>query len=359
MSKLLASNVSRRTFLAASGAAGAVTLATPAVLRAQSKRIVYATWGGTWEQAMREAWFDPFTKKTGIEVVTAPGNTYGKLKAMVEAGTPEWDVIEAQPDLAFLSERENLLDPLDFKMINTDEVMKGDGVVTPVSVPQVVYSGVLFHNKNTFTKENHPRSWADIWDVERFPGKRMLPTFEVSTGAFDGAMLADGVTREELPKVPVDIDRVLKAFDRIRDHILWYNTNAQGEQYMMDGQAVMGTAGDGRIYSALKNGAPIDFDYNDSLLKYSIMAIPRGSANKDAAMEFLNYTLTLEAQAAIGMAYNYGPVCPRAFDLIPAERAKTLSGGPQQQGLFALHNERWWGENQQLAQSKFNAWRIQ
>ncbi len=61
----------RRQILAAGGTAAAVTLAAPAI-RAQSKGlVVFGSWGGSWETAMRKAWFDPFTAKTGIEVVIA------------------------------------------------------------------------------------------------------------------------------------------------------------------------------------------------------------------------------------------------------------------------------------------------
>jgi putative spermidine/putrescine transport system substrate-binding protein len=88
------------------------------------------------------------------------------------------------------------------------------------------------------------------------------------------------------------------------------------------------------------------------------MVIPRGAPNRNAAMEFLNYTLTPEAAAALAMAYTYGPVVPRAFDLLPPERARILSGGPQMQGKYILVNERWWGANLKLVTDKFNAWRL-
>jgi len=95
------SNWTRRRFLTAGGSA-ALALSAPS-LRAQGKgRVVFGSWGGTWEAAMRKAWFDPFTAKTGIEVVTATGNTYGKIQSMVETGRPEWDVVEVQPDFQWI-----------------------------------------------------------------------------------------------------------------------------------------------------------------------------------------------------------------------------------------------------------------
>src|SRR5262245_31653304 len=90
--------ISRRSLLKASGAVGA-TLAAPALARAANERVVFANWGGSWEQAMRRAWADPFTKETGIQIVSTGGNTLGRLQAMVDANKTEWDLVEGLPEL--------------------------------------------------------------------------------------------------------------------------------------------------------------------------------------------------------------------------------------------------------------------
>src|SRR5262245_7025678 len=90
---------SRRNFLIGSAALGA-TLAAPSHVRGANERVVYANWGGSWEQAMRRAWAEPFTKESGIQVVGAGGNTLGRLQAMVDAKKTEWDIVEGLPELA-------------------------------------------------------------------------------------------------------------------------------------------------------------------------------------------------------------------------------------------------------------------
>jgi putative spermidine/putrescine transport system substrate-binding protein len=355
MAKKISKSASRRQVLRGASAAAAV-LAAPMPIRAQPKRIVYASWGGTWEKALRQAWFDPFTKKTGIEVVSSAGNSYGKLRAMVEAHNVEWDVVETYADFQFIGARDSLLEKLDFKVIDASKVMKGRNLVSDFSVPQVLFSLVIFYNTNQFAAENHPKSWVDIWDLSRFPGKRAFSTIGGNHGAFEAALLADGVPPEKL--YPIDIDRALRSLSRIRDHIIWYNTIPQQEQYMTDGEAVTGLVSDGRALSAISHGASVAIDYNQSLLSWSDLVIPKGTPNPAAAMEFLNYTLTAEAQAALATAYTYGPVVTKAFDLLPPERAKILSGGPEQQGKYILVDEEWWGANLKLVTEKFNAWRL-
>ncbi len=347
--------LSRRQALAAALAATAA-LAAPAIrARADAKKLVFATWGGSWEKAMRHAWFDPFTKKTGIEVATAGGNTYGKFRAMVEAGNVEWDVVEVNPDFQWIGAKANLLEKLDFKTIDTGKVMKGANLVTDYSVPEVLWSRVRFHNTKAFAGDAYPKDWVEAWDAKRFPGKRTFAS-KANSGTLEAALIADGVPMDKL--YPLDVERALKSLSRIRDSIVWGETNAQLEQFMTDGQAVTGLVPDGRALSVIEHGAPVVIDYGQSMMTWSTMVVPRGAPNREAAMRFLDYALSPEAQAAIALDYTYGPVTPDAYKLLPPERAKILSGGPQQAGKYFLADEKWWGENLAAVTEKLNAWRL-
>jgi putative spermidine/putrescine transport system substrate-binding protein len=350
--------VGRRAVLAGAGAGAALAATGPFIRtsRAQAKRIVFGTWGGSWEKAMREGWFDPFTKKTGIEITTVGGgNAYAKIRASVEAGKPECDIVEVNPDFQWIGPKDNLVEKLDPKVVDTSGIMKMPNLVTDYSVPQVLWSKVMFYNVKTFAPGSQPKNWAEVWDVKKFPGKRTFG-IRTSSGGLEAALLADGVSMDKL--FPMDVDRALKSLAKIRDHILWYDTNAQGEQYMTDGQAVLGLVPDGRALSAKKNGAPIDVEFNQSLMSWASMLILRGAPNKDAAMQFLNYAVSVEGQTGIAMAYTYGPVVQKAYEKIPKDRAVTLSGGPQQTGKFVMTDEKWWGENREAVQEKYNQWRL-
>ena len=89
---------SRRQALKAGLAAGAVVSA-PAFVRsgwAQSKRLIIANSGGSMGDAKRKALYEPFTKKTGIEITTVAGADLAKLKLQVEQGAVEWDVVDVE-----------------------------------------------------------------------------------------------------------------------------------------------------------------------------------------------------------------------------------------------------------------------
>jgi putative spermidine/putrescine transport system substrate-binding protein len=348
--------ISRRTVLkaalAASGAAATIQ-ASPVPARAAAGRLVFATWGGSWETAMHNAWFSPFTKNTGVEITTVQGPDYGKVRAMVKAGSTEWDVLECNPDFQWIGEREGLLEKLDFSVIDRSAI--APELITDYAVPQVMWSRVMVYNTKRFSSDNHPRSWQEVWDLQRFPGKRAFYA-KANGGTLEFALLADGVSADKL--YPLDVDRALRSLDRIRNDILWYDTNQQISQYMTDGELAVGVAPDGRALAAMDTKAPIAIEYNQSILTWSCMAVPKGAPDVAEAMRFLAFTLTPQSQASIALAFPYGPVVDKAFELIPRERAEHLSGGPQQKGRSILANERWWAENLEKVAERFTAWRV-
>lgn len=341
-----------RRLLLKFGGASLLAVSAPAVLRAQARELVFASWGGSWEAAMREAWFKPFTAKTGINVRTVQGNTYGRIQAMVEAGRIEWDVVEVLPDFQWIGPQRKLLEPIDFSVVDKSQLMAGADMVTDYSVPQVLFSRLIAYNRKLAPG---PATFADVFDTKKFPGKRAF--YSKANGAYlEAALLADGVDPAAL--YPLDVPRALKKLGTIRDDIQFYETNAQAEQMMSDGQAAIGLIPDGRALNARDHGAPIEIQFGLSFLTWSAMVVPKGAARKAEAMQLIAYCLTPEAQAAIAKIYTYGPVVPKAFDLLPPERANILSGGPQMRGKAVIMGEKWWGENLSSVTEKVNAWKL-
>ncbi len=346
---------SRRSVL--TGIAASAVLA-PLPLRraaADAGEVVYATWGGSWADAMRKAWFEPFTQATGIKVRTIDGPDYGKIRAMVKANNTEWDVVEVNPDFQWIGPKEGLVEKLDFSVIPTTELIKGDNLLTDYSVPEAVWSRVMAYNTKKFSKENHPKDFVEFWDMKRFPGKRVLYA-KANGGSLEAALIADGVPADKL--YPLDVERALKSLDKIKDSVIWYDTNAQAMQYMQDEQGVLGILADGRVQFIKDKGAPVEIEYAQSQLTWTSYVVLKGAPNKANAMKLIAFMTAVDQQKAIGMAYTYGLITPKAYDLLPPGRAEMLSNGPQQRGKTVLMNEKWWGENLASVQEKMDSWRL-
>ena len=343
--------IDRRSVLLSS-AALAATFAVPRIAQAANDRVVFANWGGSWEKAMRKAWADPFTKETGIQVISASGNTLGKLQAMVEANKTEWDLMEGLPELARVGGEKGLLEKLDFSVIDRSQLMKRPEFFDDYSIPEVIFGRVLVYNKSL---PEVPHDWSALWDVKRFPGKRALYN-KVESGVLEIALIADGVPGDKL--YPLDVPRALKKLGEIKPHILWYQTVTQSEQLMRDGEASMGVLADGRALSIKQNGAPVELQPEASILTWSVFVVPKGAPNKQAAMKFLAYVLSVKAQVAEALEYNYGPVVPKAWDQIPPERLKIISGGPATAGKAVYLNSKWWAANLERTTEQFHQWQL-
>jgi putative spermidine/putrescine transport system substrate-binding protein len=341
----------RRSFLKATAAAGAV-VAAPSIVRAQAnQRIVYANWGGSWEQAMKKAWWEPFTKETGIQVVGATGNNLGRLQAMVDAGRVEWDIVEGLPELARVGAEKGLLEKIDFNVVDRSQIMNRPEFFHDYSIPEVIFGRILTYNTKMLSER--PKDWAALWDTGKFPGKRAFYN-RVESGLLEMALLADGVAPDKL--YPIDVPRALKKLGEIRNHIIWYETVTQSEQLMRDGQAAMGLLADGRALNVKNSGAPVDMVPEASILTWSVFVVPKGAPNREAAMKFLNHVLKVESQVAIALAYNYGPVVPKAWELIPKERLNIISGGPASAGKAVFQNSQWWAQNLEKTTEQFRQW---
>lgn len=339
----------RRTVLAGITAAGTAAV-MPLNAHAQKGQLVFANYGGSWEQAMRRAWFEPFTKDTGIQVVSASGNTLGRLQAMVEAKRTEWDVVEGTPELARLGAERGLLEPLDFKIIDRSQAVDRPELFSDYSVPEVTFGRLLIYNKKLGPIT---RDWTALFEVKKFPGKRTLWN-RAESGVLEIALLADGVPADKL--YPLDVPRALKKLGEIRDHILWFETVTQSEQYIRDGQAVMGVLADGRAQNVIASGANVEIVPEAVIMTWSVFVVPKGAPNKENAMKLLGHIFTLKSQVAIAMEYNYGPVLPKALEQLPPERLNVISGGPASQGKAVFLNANWWGSNLQSTTEQFQKW---
>src|SRR5690606_11986017 len=100
----------------------AAVLATGMAVAASAQDMVFTSWGGTTQDAQAAAWAAPFTEKTGINVRQDGPTDYGKLKAMVDSGNVDWDVVDVEYDFAIAAAELGLLEPIDSGVLQRAEI---------------------------------------------------------------------------------------------------------------------------------------------------------------------------------------------------------------------------------------------
>jgi len=347
-------NPTRRRILHGAGAL-AVASAMPIVARAQSKQIVVSDPGGPYTTAYREAFYDPFEKATGIKVVSVARESQpvAQFAAMVQTKNYVWDVttLTLSADIPYL-ESKGLLEPIGLKPTEFPDVMPE--AITPNWLGVDVYSTVLAYRADKF-KDNGPKSWADFWDVKKFPGRRSLRRSPLDT--LEQALLADGVPLDKL--YPLDVDRAFKSLDKIKPHIsIWWTSGAQAMQAIQSGDVDLISTWNGRAQAAKDAGAPVTIVWNQGLYSIEGWGIPKGTPRAEAAKQFVRFCADAKRQALLTRTLAYGPTNKRAFDTISKERAPLLPTAPDNIKEMKLPSPQWWEANRQTVTERFNSWII-
>lgn len=302
--------------------------------------------GGVWGDAQQRAYFDPFQKLTGIKVEGIPGMDDGAVRASVLAGAPAYDVTGlAGSDIDSYVEQ-NLLEQIDYSYFRPGDKEAFSPIpATPYLLPSLFYSMVVAYDKKAFP-DKAPQTWADMWNVEQFPGKRAIADAGnnvVGSAVFEIALLADGVDPQSI--YPIDFDRAFKSLDKLKPSILRYWTaGAEPAQLLSDSQVSVTSAWNGRVTALKAKNVPVDLSWNQAVLQWEGWSVLKGTENKENAMKFLAFAARPEPQAKFAEIIEYGPTNNKAFSLLDPERATELPGNPDSFKAQLVQNYSFWGE---------------
>jgi putative spermidine/putrescine transport system substrate-binding protein len=304
----LASVTAAPGLLAACGGSGAAAKArTIGGIPVRSDRVVVADFGGTTRDARRSVYFDPFTEQTGIGVIT-PDFDPAKYELMAKRGRSQWDGADTPPLYAVKLADDKVLERFPAAVTRSDVVSPPFRAFDTAGYTISINQGYL---KGRFGARG-PESWADFWDLKKFPGKRA-----VSVGFYmiEPALLADGVPGDQL--YPLDFERALAKLEEIRDHTLFYSTLAEGQEYLQAGTVSIAQLTNGRLYGLAQQGVDVVTVWNQALYQgWNGATVPHGAPHADAMFALAEFMMDPKRQAAFSKATGYGPANPKALELM-------------------------------------------
>lgn len=316
--------------------------------------ITFVSQGGAYQEAQTKAILDPVTEKTGIVVKQdSSPDAWPVIRTQTATGKPIWDVIDTPTKDCLRGGEQGMIEKLDLAAMPSVAAMPAE-LRNDYSVAYEFYSSVLAYNKDAYG-ENGPQSWADFWDVEKFPGTRALRNHPLAT--LEAALMADGVAPADI--YPMDVDRAFKKLEEIKPHIsVWWTSGAQSAQLLADGEADMVMAWNGRVSAVMSEGAPVDFTYNQGILQYTSLCVLKGAPNLETAMKFIEAAMSPEIQANFPEYIDYGPGNPAAYETgkISAERAAQMPNSPENAAKQVLNSAAWWSSPEgEAAQERWAA----
>ena len=317
--------------------------------------VVFASWGGSFQDALRSSMLDPAAEALNITIKEDTTNGIQDVRAQITAGAVAWDVTEqALSDCARLKQ-EGALEPIDYSVVSTDGIPAS--LVDSDWVGLLTYSLVIGWQAEKFG-ENGPKSWVDFWDTETYTGSRAM--FNSVSHALEAALMADGVDPTDVNTVLRSEDGVDRAFAKLEeiapDITVWYRGGSQAAQLMADEEIDFIHIGNGRVEALNADAVKVGFTWNQATTDADCLLVPKGAPNRENAMRLINEILSAEAQARMAVAISYGPVNANAFNsgLISPELAAKNNAAPDNLKTQVVIDPSFYVENFAELQERFD-----
>lgn len=323
------------------------------------ERVIIGSTGGAYDRALREAWFDPFTKETGIEVVVAAGTNAelrAKASAMVKSGNVTWDLyLDGEIQAASDAHKAVTEDLSEFcKSYKQRADLAGNACQSGGALIQSTATLLVYRSDAVGTPS--PETWADMWDTKRFPGGRAFPNFDDPWRVLAAALLADGVEKDKL--FPLDVDRAFRKLDQIRDSVsLWWKTGDQSVQGFRNADYDLGQIWLTRAKAMANEGLPIKWSYKASFLVGDRAALIKGAPNRENALKLISYWLDHPAaQARACSILSCTPPSAEAIALMPEEARRSMPTTAEISENVVVPDAAWINTNAPALLEKWNNW---
>jgi putative spermidine/putrescine transport system substrate-binding protein len=300
-------------------------------LAAAAETITVVHNGGTIGTAQREAFFKPFMATTSHIVVEDSFNQeLAKIRAQVETRRLTWDVVSVTAINEATGCEEGLLERIDWSKFLDPKDFEGVGGFGKCGVPNNFVSGGLAYDGDVLSGDKAPKTWADFWNVQKFPGKRGLLYRAEQT--LEVALMADGVPPAEVMKVlaaPGGVDRAFAKLAELKPHVKWWKSGDESMQNLLIGDVTMTFAWNGRVAAANRsNKRNLKIDFGAGHVSGSqLFAVMKGTPKKELAVELIRFASAPETQAEYARRIDYAPANAAAYKLLtPAEIATLPSG---------------------------------
>jgi len=292
---------------------------------------------------------------------------------MVEAGNVTWDLVDVVASDAIVACDEGLAVEIDH---DNDLLPAPDGtpasqdfgdlIVSPCFIPQIVYS-TTFGYRTDLVGDTPPTTINDVFDLEKYPGKRSLEKRPVNN--LEWALIADGVAPEEVYEVletDEGVERALAKLDTIKDHVVWWEKGAQTPQLLADGEVIMGSTYNGRLFSVIEEEKqPVAMLWDWQVFDLDGWIVPVGSPHEAEVMEYLKFATDTQRLADQAKYISYGPARKSSAPMVGKhaelgiDMAPHMPTSPDNAKNTLLYNFEFWADNIDDLTEKFQAWLAQ
>lgn len=310
--------------------------------------------GGVNTEIKRATTIADFTALTGVEPQLDFQTDATVFFASADAGQVPWSVAWFSTEGDFIKARDaGQLAPLGDE-VPTD--LLEEGTYDEYGYSAEIFGINLAWNTDAFPEGSAPTKLSDIFDTEKFPGKRCMYQYPQFGGTLESALLADGVAPEDL--YPLDVDRALAKLDTIKDDIVWWSDGDESIRLLTTGECDLGMTWSGRVFNAVnKDNAPLALTWDEALYTSAYYALPKNAPNEKAGRALLAMMIQ-DKQGLIDFVDQMTYITPRsdiALDEYDEAVQPFLAVGDNVTASIR-EDAQYYAENISDLVTKFNSW---
>ncbi|MCX8954206.1 extracellular solute-binding protein [Ruegeria sp. NA] len=342
-----------------------------------AEEMTIVSWGGAYSKSQLKAYHEPYSEKTGITILNddSSAEAVAKLRAMNEAGNITWDVVDVVAADAIRLCDEGLALEIDFdsQLAAAPDGTPasedfGDLLVSDCFIPQIVYS-TTFGYRTDLVGDTPPSDVCAVFDLEAYPGKRSLEKRAINN--MEWALICDGVAKDDVYDVlatPEGQDQALAKLDTIKDSVVWWSAGADTPQLLADGEIVMGSTYNGRLFSVIEEQKqPVAMLWDAQIFDLDGWIIPAGLSEErqQRALDYIMFATDTQRLADQAKYISYGPARASSAPLVGQhadlgiDMAPHMPTDPENAKNTFLYNYEFWADYRDDIEAKFQAWLAQ
>ena len=339
--------------------------------------LTIVSWGGAYTASQQKAYHEPYmAQNPDVNILNDDSASEGlaKMRAQVESGNISWDIVDVIASDSIVACDEGLvyrIDPDEWLAPAPDGTPASedffDGTLTPGGtdcfIPQIIYSTTFGYR--TDMAETAPTSIADVFDFDKIPGKRAVQ--KIAKNNLEWALIADGVPGDKVYEAMDDeanIDRAFGMLDKLKaNDTVWWSKGARPPQLLADGEVVMASAYNGRLFNAIAvEDQPIAMMWDWQSYDLDGWVIPLKEAKLDVIKDYIYFATDTQRLADQAKFISYGPARKSSAPLVGKladlgiDMKPHMPTDPGNANNVLQFDYVWWADHNAEMEERFTAW---
>ena len=338
-----------------------------------------SSWGGAYQAMQVNAYAQPYVDATGVNLVwdESSAEAVAKLRAQSEAGNVTWDLVDVlatdgirlcDDGLAMEVPYDEWLAPAPDGTAASEDL--GEYVVSDCHIPTNLYSTTFGYRTDVADWNGKvPEDICAIFDLETFPGKRALEKRPINN--LEWALICSDVPADqvyETLETEEGVEKALAKLDTIKDETVWWSAGAETPQLLADGEVVIGSTYNGRLFSVIEEqDQPVAMLWDYQVFDIDGFVVPADLPEDrlNRVKHFLRFATDTQRLADQAKFISYGPSRASSQPLVSThvdlgiEMGPHMPTAPENAETGFLFNYEWWADNRDELDARFQSWLAQ